>query len=102
MEAIDDVNFSERLAGTVAKPRPGLFVRHRVRARIARFEARKRAKETARHTHVRGLEPDVVVEIRAPGVPPLTFAIRQPADGKQVRGGKQAHPISEAQTNAGL
>src|SRR5207244_11044619 len=44
MQSVDDMDFGERLLTPCAQLRPGLFERHRVRARIAGAKAGERAE----------------------------------------------------------
>src|SRR5436190_5771987 len=90
MTAIDDVHFGQRLIGALAQFVEDLFERHRVRAGIAGLEARERAEQAAGDADVRGLEAQIEVVKRPIAVTPLTFAIREPAEGVQVRTRKQA------------
>src|SRR6185369_7237376 len=66
MEAVDDVDFGERLVRALTKLAEDLLERHRIRLRIARLEARERTEETRGHADVRGLETQVVVVERVP------------------------------------
>jgi hypothetical protein len=101
MQAVDDVHFGKRLMSAAAQLVPGLLVRHRVRPRIAGAQARERAEQTRGHADVRGLDADVVVVVGARAVTLLALAVRQPADGQQIRRREQAHAVGERQSLAG-
>src|SRR5207249_3512798 len=81
---------------------PCLLERHRVRARIAGLQARERAEQTTGNADVGGLEPDVVVVKRAVAVLLLALAVRQPANGEQIRTIEQSNPVGEIQPTAGV
>ena len=84
MQAVDDVDFGERLVAARAQLVPGLLERHRVGAGVAGLQPRERAEQAARHADVGRFEADVVVVVgaarraaaRARGWP----ASRRPAD----------------------
>ena len=84
MQAVDDVDFGERLMRALAQLVPRLFERHRVGAGVAGLQARERAEQAAGDADVGRFEPDVVVvegaarraASRARGWP----ASRRPAD----------------------
>src|SRR5215472_6356505 len=78
MQAVDDVDFGERLAGALPQLVPRLLERHRVRAGIAGPQPRERAEQTARDADVRRLEADVEVVVRARAVALLALAVREP------------------------
>ena len=64
MQAVDDVDFGERLVGALAQLVEHLLERHRVRAGVAGPQPRERTEETARHADVRRFEPQVEVVVR--------------------------------------
>ena len=102
MQAVDDVDFGQRLAGALAQLVPGLLERHRVRAGIARPQPRERAEEAARDADVGRFEADVEVVVRARAVPPLALAIGQPAERERVRTLEQPHAVLEREPDAGV
>src|SRR5690349_12044504 len=85
MKAVDDVDFGQRLMGTLAQLVPRLLERHRVRAGIARSKTGERAEQTACHADVGGLETDVEVVIRPVLMPFLALAIGEPANRQKIR-----------------
>ena len=101
MQAVDDVDFGQRLVGALAQLVPGLLLRQRVRAGIAGPQPRERAEQARGHADVRGLDADVVVVVGPAGVTPLALAVGQPAKGQQVRRLEQRarrRPASGART----
>ena len=94
MKAVDDVDFGERLVRALPQLGEHLLEAHRVRAGVAGTQTRKRAEETRRFADVGRLEPQVVIEIRAVAVTPFAFAIRQRAQGQQIRRLEQVTPSS--------
>src|SRR6185436_5964838 len=80
MQAVDDVNFGQRLMRAITKFVPRLLERHRVRPGISGPETRERTEEAARYTDVGRLETDVEVVVRPSGVPFLPFSICEPAE----------------------
>jgi hypothetical protein len=101
VQAVDDMDFGERLMSAAAQLVPGLLVRHRVRPWIAGAQARERAEQTRGHADVRGLDADVVVVVGARAVTLLALAVRQPANGEQIGRLEQAHAVGERQSLAG-
>ena len=102
MQAVDDVDFGERLVGALPQLVPRLLERHRVGAGIARLEPRERAEQAARHADVGRLEADVVVVEGAAAVPLLALAIGQPADGQQIGASNSRTPSSSVEALAGV
>ena len=100
VQSVDDVHLGKRPSGALAQLAPGLLEAHRVGAVVARLEAREGAEQAARHADVGRLQPDVVVEKGVVAVPLLALAVREPADGEQVRGLEEADPVAEVQANA--
>ena len=84
MQAVDDVDFGERLVGALPQLVPGLVERHRVGAGIARLQPRERAEQAAGDADVGRLEADVVVVVGAAAVPLLALAVGEPADREQI------------------
>jgi hypothetical protein len=95
VQAVDDVDFGERLACPLPQLFPGLLERHRVRARIAGAQPRKRTEQTARDAHVRRFQPDVEVVVGACAVALLALAVRQPAERKRVGAGEEPDAVCE-------
>ena len=93
VQAVDDVDFGERLVGAGAELVPGAFEREGVGALVARLQARERAKQAARYADVRRLDADVVVEIRAARVTALALGVGEGADGQQVWRLEEPQPI---------
>jgi hypothetical protein len=94
IEAVDDVQFGERLVGAASKLVPRLFERHRIGRSIRRLKARKRAEQAARDADVGRLETQVVVEVGARAVALLAFAVGQRSDRKQIGALNSATPSS--------
>ena len=63
MQAVDDVDFGERLAGALPQLVPRLLERHRVRAGVAGPQPRERAEQAARDADVGRFEADVEVVV---------------------------------------
>ena len=86
VQAVDDVDLGDRVAGVDARAqlRPRLLVRHRVGARVALLEARERAEHAARLADVGGVDVQVAVEVGAVAVQPLAHLVGQRADLEQV------------------
>ena len=97
MQAVDHVNFRERLARALPQLVEHLFERHQVRVGIARLQARKRAEQARRHAHVGGFEPEIEVVVRQRAVAALALAIGKPAQGVQIRRFKQPHAVVQRQ-----
>ena len=102
VQAVDDVDFGERLVRAGAELVPGLLERQRVRALVARLQPRERAEEAAGDTDVRRLDADVVVEVGAAVVPALALAVRERADGEQVARLEEAQPVGRVEPLASL
>ncbi len=102
MQAVDDVDFGERLVRPLPELVPRLLERHRVRAGIAWLQPRERAEQTARDADVRRFEADVVVVEGPRAVTAFAFAVGQPADGEQVGTLEQTHAIPEIETYTSL
>ena len=102
MQAVDDVDFGERLVGALAELVEHLLDAHRVRAGIVRAQPRERAEQARRLADVGRLEPQVVIEVGARAVPTLALAIGQPARAPSRSGVvEQPHAIVERQPLAG-
>ena len=102
MQAVDDVDFGERLVRALPQLVPRLLERHRVRAGVARLQPRERAEQAARDADVGRLEADVVVVEGAAAVPLLALAVREPADGQQIGASNRRHAVVESQPLAGV
>jgi hypothetical protein len=100
MEPVDDMDFGERFVHALPKLGKDLLERHRMRAGIVRTQARKRAEEARGLADVRGLEPQVVIEIRPTAMPPFAFAIRHPPDGQKVGRLKESQTVVQRQALA--
>ena len=100
MQAVDDVDFGERLVGALPQLVPRLLERHRVGAGVAGLQPRERAEQTAGDADVGRFEPDVVVVVGARAVPLLALAIGEPADGEEIGRLEQPHAVLEVQTLA--
>ena len=100
VQAIDDVNFGERLIGALSKLAPGLVERHGVRVWIARLQAGERAEQAAGDADVGGFDADVEIVVGASGVPPLALPIREPADREKIGTLEQPPPVAERQALA--
>jgi hypothetical protein len=100
VQAVDDVDFGERLVGALAQLVPGLLERHGVRIGIARFQSSEGTEETARYADVRGFQADIEVVVGSRAVPFLALAIRQPSERQQVRTLEQTDTIVERQPDA--
>ena len=95
VQAVDDVDFGERLVVARAQLVQHLLHRHRVGARLVRLQPRERTEEARRLADVGRLEPQVVIEVGAIAVPPLALAIGEPADGQQIGRVEQPHAVVE-------
>ena len=102
MQAVDDVDFGERLVGALPQLVPRLLERHRVGAGVARLQPRERAEQAARDADVGRLEADVVVVEGARAVALLALAVGQPADGEQIRRLEQPDAVGEIEAHAGV
>ena len=85
MQAVDDVDFGERLVGALTQLVEDLLERERVGLRIVGLQARKRAEQAARFADVGRFEPQVVVVERRRAMPLLALAVGEPAQRMQVR-----------------
>ena len=101
MEAIDDVDFGERLVRPLPQLVQHLLDAHRVGAPVVGTQPRKRAEQTGRLADVRRLEPQVVIEVGAIAVPAFTLPVRQPSHGEQIGRVEQADTILKRQALAG-
>ena len=90
MQAVDDVDFGQRLAGALPQLVPRLLERHRVRPGIAGTQPRERAEQAARDADVGRLEPDVEVVVGARAVALLALAVGEPAERERVGTVEQA------------
>jgi hypothetical protein len=97
VQAVDDVDFGERLIRAPAKLVPRLLERHRVCLGHARLQPRERAEQAAGLADVGRLEAQVVVEVGARAVALFALAIGQPSDGKQIVAFEQTHALVEGQ-----
>ncbi len=102
MQAVDDVDFGQRLMGALPQLVPRLFERHRVRPVVAGLQPREGAEQAAGDADVGRFEPDVEVVVGARAVPLLALAIRQPAERQRVRTVEQPHAVVEGEAHAGL
>ena len=102
MQAVDDVDFGQRLAGALAQLVPRLFERHRVRAGVAGPQPRERAEQAAGDADVGRFEPDVEVVVRARAVAALALAIGQPSQRQRIGTLEQPHAVLERQPLAGV
>src|SRR5262249_40884520 len=93
-----DVDLGERLMRAPAQLLPRLLERHRVRAGVARLEARERAEQTTGDADVRRLEADVEIEVRPRAVALLALAVGEPPDGEEI--GTVEEPDAVAQREA--
>ena len=86
VQAVDDVDLGDRLAGVDARLQlaPGLLELHGVGAGVALLEARERAEHAAGHADVGGVDVEVAVEVGAVAVQPLAHLVGQRA---RPRGG---------------
>ena len=97
MQAIDDVDFGERLVVPHTQLLPRVFERHRVRAGIAGPQPRERAEQTARDAYVRRLDADVVVVVGQIAMPALALTVGERRDVEQAGMLEQAHTVLERQ-----
>jgi hypothetical protein len=95
MQAVDDVDFGQRLMRPPAQFVPGLLERQRVRAGIARPQPRERAEQAGGDADVRRFDPDVVVVVGARSVALLALAVGQPSQSQQVRRFEQADAVGK-------
>ena len=103
MQAVDDVDFGERLVGALPQLVPRLLERHRVRAVVAGLQPRERAEEAARDADVGRFETDVEVVVGPRAVPLLALAVREPAERQQCPDSRTAcTPSSNVEAHAGL
>src|SRR2546430_3211272 len=93
VEAVHQVNLGQRLMPALTQLVPGLLERHRVRAGVARFQARKRTEQTTGDTDIRRFEPDVEVVEGSAAVALLAFTIGEPADREKVGTLEQTHAL---------
>src|SRR5687768_3909845 len=75
IQAVDDVDFGERLVRALAELVPRLLERHRVGLGHAGLQTREGAEEAARLADIRRLETQVVVEVGARAVTLLALAV---------------------------
>ena len=99
VQAVDDVDLRDRIAGGDARAQlpPRLVVRHRVRALVARLQARERAEHAARLADVGGVDVQVAVEEGAVAVQALAHLVGQRADLEQVRVLEQRDAVGQRQ-----
>ena len=102
VQAVDDVEFGQRLVRALTQLVPRLLERHRVRLGHPGLQPRERAEQAARLADVGRLETQVVVEVGARAVALLALAVRQPADGQQIGRVEQADAVLEREPFAGL
>ena len=95
MQAVDDVDFGQRLMRALPELVPHLLERHRVGAGVTRLQPRERAEQAARDAHVGRFQADVEVVEGAPAVPLLALAIGEPANGEEIRALEQPHAIAQ-------
>ena len=95
VQAVDDVDLGDRLAGVDPglQPPPGLVELHRVGAGVALLEAGERAEHAAGHADVGGVDVEVAVEVGAVAVQPLAHLVGQRADLQQVGVLVQGHAV---------
>ena len=95
VEAVDDVDFGERLVRRAGAACRGPARRVIVCAPgIARLQPRERAEQARRFADVGRLEPQVVIEVGARAVAALALAIGQPAERQQIGRVEQRTPSS--------
>jgi hypothetical protein len=97
VQAVDDVDFGDRLAGALPQLVENLLDRHGVRARHAFLQPRERAEQARRFADVGRFEPQVVIEVGARAVTPLALAIGDPAERQQILRLEQRHAVVERQ-----
>ena len=95
MEAVDDVDFGERLVRALTQLVEDLFDRQRVGRRRIRRQARKRTEQAARDADVGRFEPDVEVVVGQLAVPALALAVGEVADGQQIRALEEPDAVLE-------
>ena len=97
MQSVDDVDFGQWLVRALTQLVPRLLERHRVRAVVARLQARERAEQATRDADVGRFEPDVEVVIGARAVALLALAIGEPAKRQDIGTLEQPHSLVERQ-----
>ena len=100
VQAVDHVDFGERLVGALAQLVPRLLERHRVRALVAGLQSREGAEEAACDADVGRLETDVVVVERLRAVAFFALAIGEPSHRQQIAALEEPDPVSEAESLA--
>ena len=97
VQAVDDVDFGDGLAGALPELVEDLLDRHRVRAGHALFQPRERAEQARRFADVGRFEPQVVIEVRARAVTALALAVGDPAERQQIGRVEQRDAVLERQ-----
>ena len=95
VQAVDDVDFGERLMGALPQLVPSLLERHGVGAVVSRLQPGEGAEQAACDADVRRFEADVVVVEGARAVTLFALAIGEPADREKIRGLEELDAVAK-------